>query len=77
VPAEHTRCASTPLEHHGERPVAQRLVELVALEPILDPAGARDQILEFVEGEIADLQEMLRRRGGHGVSAVRRRRTIL
>jgi hypothetical protein len=31
------------LEHHRERAIAQRLVELVALEALLDPARALEQ----------------------------------
>jgi len=34
-------------------------------------------MLEFLDTEIADLQEVLGRRGGHGGSAVREPRTIV
>ena len=46
------------LEHHRERAIAQRLVELVALEPILDPARALEQVIELVARKVAELQEM-------------------
>ena len=44
----------------------KRLVELVALEPVLDPARAREQVVEFLPREVAKLEEMLGWRGGHG-----------
>ena len=47
------------LEHHRERAVAQRLVELVALEAVLDPARALEQVRELVGGEVLELQEVL------------------
>ena len=46
------------LEHHRQRAVAQRLIELVALEPVLDPARAREKVLELVAGEVLELQEV-------------------
>ena len=52
------------LEHHRQRAVAQRLVELVALEALLDPARALEQVVELVAREVLELQEML---GSHGV----------
>ena len=45
----HSGARRRLFEHHRERAVAQRLVELVALEPVLDPAGAREQMLEFLD----------------------------
>ena len=38
------------LEHHRQRAVAQRLVRLVALEPVLDPARALEQVGELRAG---------------------------
>ena len=67
----HARARRRLLEHHRERAVAQRLVELVALEPLLDPARAREQVVELVEREVAELEEMLGRRSGHGGAAPR------
>ena len=52
------------LEDHGERAVAQRLVELVALETRLDPARALEQVGVVVPREVLALQEMAGR-GGH------------
>src|SRR6185295_3121636 len=52
-------------EHHRKRAVAQRLVDLVALEALLDPACSRNQMFVLVERKIADLQKMPGRGGGH------------
>src|SRR6185369_12599407 len=46
-------------EHHRERAVAQGLVDLVALEPVLDPARAREEVRELVGGKVLELQEVL------------------
>ena len=54
------------LEHHRERAVAQRLVDLVALEPLLDPARAREQVIELLLREIAKLEEVPGWGGEHG-----------
>ena len=51
------------LEHHRERAVVQRPVRLVALEALLDPARALEQVLELVAAEILELQEMPYRHG--------------
>ena len=56
------------LEYHRQCAVTQRLVELVTLEALLDPAGTFEQVIELVPAEILELQEMLGRhaydRGG-------------
>ena len=49
-------------EHHRQCAVAQRLVEFVALESLLDPLRAGEQVVELVAREIAELQEMPGRR---------------
>src|SRR3982750_2195273 len=36
------------LEHHRERTIAQRLVQLVLLEARLDPARALEEVIELV-----------------------------
>ncbi len=51
------------LEHHGQRAIAQRLINLVALETLLDPARTFEQVGELVTAEIPELQKML---GSHG-----------
>ena len=50
------------LEDHRQCPVAERLVELVPLEPLLDPERALEQVRELGFSEVAELQEMLGRR---------------
>jgi hypothetical protein len=52
-------------KHHRERAVAQRLVELVALEAILDDRGAREHVFDLIAREIGKLQEVTYR-GSHG-----------
>jgi hypothetical protein len=54
----HPRARARLVEHHRERAIAQRLIELVALEALLDPARARDQVIELVAAEITDLEEV-------------------
>ena len=49
------------LEHHHQRAVDQRVVHLVGLEFALDDVGALDDVLEFVEREVGELQEVLDR----------------
>src|SRR5882672_25647 len=49
------------LEDHGERAVLERPVAPVALELVLDPARAREQVLVFRAREILELQEMPQR----------------
>ena len=51
------------LEHHGQRAIAQRLIDFVALETFLDPARASEQVGELVTAEIPELQKMLGRHG--------------
>src|SRR6185369_8058699 len=46
------------LEHQREGAVYQRLVRLVVLEAVLDPARAREQVLVFVASEVTELQIM-------------------
>ena len=46
-------------EHHDERAVDERVVDLVVLELALDDGRALDQVLELVAGEVGELQEML------------------
>ena len=58
------------LEHHRERAVAQRLVELVALEALLDPARAREQVIVLVASETRELQEVAGRRWSWQTMAV-------
>ena len=53
------RARGSLLEHHRQGSIAQRLVDLVALETFLDPARAVEQVVELVAAEIAELQEML------------------
>ena len=69
----HARARRRLLEHHRERAIAQRLIDLVALEPILDPARALEQPRELVAREIAELQEVLGWRRRHVLSPPRRR----
>jgi uncharacterized 2Fe-2S/4Fe-4S cluster protein (DUF4445 family) len=47
------------LEHHHQRAVDQRVVDLVGLELALDDLGALDHVLELVAGEVGNLQEVL------------------
>ncbi len=51
------------LEDHGQRAVAQRLVDFVALEAFLDPPRPLEKVDELVAREILQLQKML---GSHG-----------
>jgi len=69
----HARARAGLLENHRERSVAQRLVDLVALEAVLDPTRAREQVVELLPVEVAELQEVLGR--GHGIKRHRRKRT--
>jgi len=50
--------------------VAERLVELVALEALLDPARAREQVIELVAAEVAELEEVPGRGCGHVEPAI-------
>ena len=52
-------CACWLLEDHRQRAVRQRPVGLVALELLLDPARALEQVLEFLAREVVELQEVL------------------
>src|SRR6266545_710084 len=49
------------LENHGERAVLERPVAFVALEPLLDPARAREQVLVLPAREVLELQVVPRR----------------
>ena len=51
------------LEHHGQRAIAQRLIDFVALETLLDPPRAFEQIDELVTAEVLELEKVL---GSHG-----------
>src|SRR5439155_4957781 len=62
----HPRARASLLENHRQRAIAKRLVELVALETVLDPARACEQMVEFLPREIAELEEVPGRRGDHG-----------
>ena len=62
----HPRACARLLENHRQRSIAKRLVELVALETVLDPASACEQMIEFLLREIAELKEVLGWRGDHG-----------
>src|SRR6185436_9099509 len=50
------------LEYHHQRAVEHRMVGLVGLELLLDPARAPEQVLEFVPAEVLELQKMFGRR---------------
>jgi hypothetical protein len=47
------------VENHRQGAVFQRPIAAVLLELMLDPACPLEQILEFLPGEIVELQEML------------------
>ena len=57
----HPGARGSFLENHRQGAVAQRLIKLVALEAVLDPARPVEEIIELVAAEIAELQEMLGR----------------
>src|SRR5690606_11806269 len=52
----HARARGVLLEDHGERAVPQRLVGHVALEHVLDPARALEEVLVLLEREILELE---------------------
>src|ERR1700752_5273748 len=55
----HPRSRGRLLEHHRQRAIAKRLVQLVALELLLDPARALEEVLQLLAAEIPELQEVL------------------
>jgi len=57
------RARALLLEDHHQRTVEQRMVGLVALELVLDPARAGKDMFQLFAGKVLQLQKMLRR--GH------------
>src|SRR5690606_1514424 len=52
------RARARLLEDHHQRTVAERPVLLVGLELLLDPASAREHVLELVARQVLELQKM-------------------
>src|SRR5690606_12000684 len=47
------------LEDHHQRAVGQRVIGLVALEAFLDDPRAQEKVLDFLAGQVLELQEVL------------------
>src|SRR5882672_2014084 len=56
------RARALLLENHHQRAIEKRVVRLVGLELLLDPARAPEQVFELVPPEVLELQKVLRGR---------------